>query len=92
MASAGHHNNLNGLANFRAIRDGDYLANVDLILHIEHVTGGGVARSTGLRRPLPNGYTPTNFGLKLFPRRIPKIRKSGSAMARRTSSICGVRA
>lgn len=63
VVSAGHHNNLNGLINFRAVHNDDYVANADLILNIEHVAAGGVARSTGLRRPLPPDYNPTNFGL-----------------------------
>jgi hypothetical protein len=64
IASAGHHNNLNGLRHFRSVHDDDYVANADLILNIEHVAAGGVARSTGLRRPRPPDYMPENFGLE----------------------------
>ena len=45
IASAGHHTPANGLAAFRAIHDGDYVAKADLILNLEHVAVSGMVRS-----------------------------------------------
>lgn len=64
IASAGHHNNLNGLRFFRTLHDKDYVARTDLILNIEHVAANGIGRSTGLKRPRPTGFAPKNFGLE----------------------------
>jgi hypothetical protein len=62
VVSAGHHNNLNGLANFREVHGKDILPRTDLMVNIEHTAVLSVDKSSGLHRPTA-GQRPRNFGL-----------------------------
>jgi hypothetical protein len=57
VVSAGHHSPGNGLAQFRKIHDGDYVAKADLVVNLEHVGVAGMVRSAVERQT-------NNFGLK----------------------------
>jgi hypothetical protein len=76
VASAGHHNNLNGLTNFKIVHAKDILASTDLFVNLEHTAILAMDWSSPLSRSSPDKAR-TNFGLDLATFNRPNAKQVG---------------